>query len=516
MVKIRPLIPWIAAIFSGVLLAISFPALEASDAAWFALVPLILVLRNVSAKRGFQLGFTTGSVWWLCSMFWLTHVTFVGWFLISIYVGLYAGFFGWLVAKWFRRFGASSLPANIGLMFFAPLWWAGAEYFRCTFASGCPWNPLGVSQFKNLALIQLSSFGGVYLVSAVIVWMNVALATALLGYFARKGIFYRRTVPELLLGLFVIALCYVAGFHLYRAVPDGDRQMRVALIQPNIPQDEKWDQEKVNFIYSQLSNLTETVSHLGKIDLIVWPETALPDDLRYSEPSYDLVRALATNGIPLLAGSMDTIYHDDGEPEYLNSSMLIDTFGRLVTQYDKRHLVPFGEYVPLRKLLPFIKAMTPIQASFSPGSTSTVFHLDGPNAAFSALICFEDAIAQLARESVRNGARLIINQTNDAWFDPSGASRQHMAHCIFRCVENHVPAVRSANTGVSCHIDARGNIQISLPVRTSGFSTPVVTLAPDNLPLTFYTRHGDVFAVASLIVTFATAGVVLMRRRQAA
>jgi apolipoprotein N-acyltransferase len=509
--RLRRFGPWIAAIVSGVLLALSFPPAEVSDCAWFGIVPLLIVLRDVNSKKGFQLGFTAGAVWWLCSIFWLTHVTYVGWFLLSLYSGLFTGFFGWLVAKWFSRFGSSSLPSNIGLMIVAPLVWVTGEFVRCTLGTGFPWNPLGVSQYKNIVLIQLASLGGAYLVSALVVWMNTALAAALLGYFARAGAVYRRLFPELLLGLLVIGSSYAAGFRLLREVPESEKTVRVALIQPNIPQDEKWDQEKIDFIYARLRELTETVSHLGKLDLIVWPETALPDDLRYSEPSYNLVRALATNGIPILVGSMDTIFPDNDENIYLNSSMLIDTSGRLEQQYDKRHLVPFGEYVPLRHLLPFMKAMTPIQASFSPGTTSTVFRLNGTYARFSVLICFEDAVAQLARESVRNGARLLINQTNDAWFDPSASSRQHMIQCVFRCVENHVPALRSANTGVSCHIDSRGRIQPTpadavSTVRTGGFYTHVVKLAPDDLPLTFYTRHGDVFAVSALIASLVLAG----------
>lgn len=515
--KFRVIAPWLAAIVSGILLAISFPPVEQPDAAWFCVVPLLIACGFASPKRGFQLGFVSGAVWWLGSIFWLTHVTFVGWFFLSLYCGLFTGLVGWLVAKWFRRFGHSSVGANLGLMLLVPLIWTGGEYFRCTFCSGFPWNPLGVALYRNLALIQLAAFGGAYLVSAVVVWMNIALATALLGYFARKGVFYRRTVPELLIGLVVLALCYTAGIRISREIPDGTRKLRIALIQPNVLQDEKWDQAKIKSIYEDLTDLMAKVRYCGDLDLVVFPETVVPDDLRYSEPSYKLIHDFATNGTPLFVGSMDAVYDESGHPKYLNSSMLIDTRGRLVEQYDKRHLVPFGEYVPLQNILPFIKALTPIEASFSPGSTSTVFHLDGPDTAFSALICFEDSIAQLSRESVRNGARLLINQTNDAWFDPSGCSRQHMAQCVFRCVENHVPAVRSANTGVSCHIDARGNIfpshaDVTDAIRTTGFLTPVVTMAPPDLPMTFYTRHGDLFGVAALVVTLFASLIAAMRR----
>jgi apolipoprotein N-acyltransferase len=152
-----------------------------------------------------------------------------------------------------------------------------------------------------------------------------------------------------------------------------------------------------------------------------------------------------------------------------------------------------------------MKAMTPIQESFNEGKTGTVFRLVSPDTAFSVLICFEDTIAKLARKMVRNGARMLVNQTNDAWFDPSSASRQHMAHCVFRCVENGVPAVRSANSGVTCHIDRRGQVIDILDdgeghTLTHGFSTVEVMVAGADMPLTWYTRHGDVFAWACVAI----------------
>ena len=179
--------------------------------------------------------------------------------------------------------------------------------------------------------------------------------------------------------------------------------------------------------------------------------------------------------------------------------------------YDKRHLVVFGEYIPLQPYVPFIKALTPISESFSPGSTSTVFCLERPPVRFSVLICFEDTVARLARDSVRNGARLLVNQTNDAWFDPSSASRQHMIQCVFRCVENGVPAVRCANTGVSCTIDRLGRIRDVLDdgaghVSVMGFRWSRVDVPGAAMPLTFYTRHGDVFAQACLVLGLIAIG----------
>jgi apolipoprotein N-acyltransferase len=257
---------------------------------------------------------------------------------------------------------------------------------------------------------------------------------------------------------------------------------------------------------------------------VVWPETAVPDDILRSRRSYDLVSGLLTNGVPILVGSMDTEWIGDYRPVHYNSSFLFEPDQGPLQGYDKRHLVLFGEYVPLQRFLPFMTAMTPIQASFTPGSTSTVFRLEEPDITFSALICFEDTVAHLARESVRNGARLLINQTNDAWFDVSAASRQHMAQCVFRCVENRVPAVRVGNTGVSCCIDPYGRVYDVLEKKDGGTvfpgfkNTSVLVPPPDRAP-TFYTRKGDMLggSAAMLSVTLFLAMVLphLLRRRAA-
>jgi apolipoprotein N-acyltransferase len=301
-----------------------------------------------------------------------------------------------------------------------------------------------------------------------------------------------------------------------RLTSPGEAPLRVALIQTNIPQDDKWDESTVSMIYRRLQELTQGALRAGRSDLIIWPETALPDDVATSESSYSLVFSLVTNGTPMLVGSMDTRWLGEGYPNFYNSSFLFDANGEAVQVYDKQHLVPFGEYIPLPRLLPFLKALTPIQESFSPGATATVFRLPGRGLPFSVLICFEDTVSVLARHAVRNGARLLINQTNDAWFDPSAASRQHMAAAVVRCVENGVPMVRVANTGVSCVVDRRGVVTTRLEderggIRLAGFKLAEVRPAPADMPITFYTRHGDIgvqgagLAALAMVLTMAWA-----------
>ncbi|MFH0908662.1 MAG: apolipoprotein N-acyltransferase [bacterium] len=506
-----------AAIISGLLLASSFAPLEWADTAWLALIPLIIALRFVSPRDGFRLGLLAGGVFWLTSISWLHHVSIPGWILLALYCGLYIGVFAWGCGHWLNRFGAAGFLANAGFIVFASTLWTALEYVRSHVGTGFPWNGLGISQYRNMAIIQIASLGGSYAVSFLIVWISAAVGITILRYVDTWGRWGRRLHLEMIMGFLVLAFAFAWGVKTIRSTVEAGTPVRISLIQPGIPQDEKWDQAKIDLIYARLRELTTAALRTGKPDLLVWPETAVPDDVRTSASSYDLVYEIVTNGTPLLVGSMDTAWQDTGHPVYYNSSFLFDREGAIMFAYDKQHLVPFGEYVPMRHIFPFMKAMTPIQESFNEGRTGTVFRLASPEAAFSVLICFEDTVAHLARQMVRNGARMLVNQTNDAWFDPSAASRQHMAHGVFRCVENGVPAVRSANSGVTCHIDRRGRIVDILDdgaghTPTHGFSTVEVAVPGADMPLTWYTRHGDMFAWGCAGV----AGVMLalVRKRQ--
>lgn len=499
---------------SGALLYAAFPPLEWSGCAWFALVPLTLAVHAAARNPGAgwsagRLGYLAGGVFWLLSIAWLTRVTMLGWLALALFCALFFVPPVWILDWGFRRWGAVRCGANLALAAAATVAWCGCEYLRAILFTGFPWHLVGYSQYLNLPLIQWAAWGGGFLVSAAVVGTNFAAALAVLRYAATRGRGARAPFAELAAALALLLPALVAGARGLAAPAAPATPLRLALIQPGIPQTDKWSPEKIEAIYTRLAGLTTAAWHAGRPDLVVWPETAVPDDVRNSEASFQLVRDLARQGAPLLVGSMDTEWRDDGPPRFYNSAFLFDREGRLVQSYDKRHLVLFGEYVPLQRVLPFVKALTPIEASFSPGRTSTVFCLEQPAVPFAVLICFEDTIPALARESVRNGARLLINQTNDAWFDPSAASRQQMIQCVFRCVENRVPAARATNTGVTCCIDPRGRVHDLLrdadgDLRGAGFRLAEVRVPGADLPLTFYTRHGDLFGRGCLL-----AGAVL-------
>jgi apolipoprotein N-acyltransferase len=516
---LRPLsslFPWLLAGASGLLLAAVFAPFNQHDATWFALVPLLVALKFVPARRLFLLGFSAGAACWLVSLFWLTRVTAFGWFGLSLYCALYLGVFAWLVGLRIQRVGTLTVRNNLGTMALAATGWGGLEYLRSILATGFPWNPLAASQHHNVAVLQVCAWGGAYALSALIVWVNAGVALTFLRYIECRGRWGRRPHAELIFGFLLLTGAFMLGWSAWgRAAPPGP-VLRAAVVQTDIPQDEKWDRAKIELIYRRLRELTRGAV-LTAPHLVIWPETALPDDVRSSPASYDLVYQLATSGVPLLVGSMDSVWPDAGPPTYYNCSFLFDGDGAIVGEYRKRHLVPFGEYVPLRHVLPFLKAMTPIEASFTGGHTSTVFRLPGSELPFGALICFEDTVASLAREAVQNGARLLINQTNDAWFDPWWAQWQHMAHSILRAVENGVPVIRCANSGVSCFIDARGRVVEVLErdgqVRFPGYVTGELALPGPEFQPTFYTRHGDLFARTCVLVVLLAAWSALRHRR---
>jgi len=519
-----------AAFLSGILFFCAFPPFEYFFLAWLAPVPLIYLCFCSKPRESFRYGFLAGAVFWLASIFWLTKVSFIGWFFIALYCALYFAVFAFIVSWWFnlmcsqpqadtsaaeslkiasvmggtacrrpdRRAPCPPSPLNPIFLFGLPAVWVGLEYIRAHFLTGFPWNLLGVSQYAWHTLIQCADWGGVYLVSYLIVMGNVAFA--LLIYNRREA----GPASGAALVLFLLIFCLVLGYGRWRLSrpPEQLEAIRAAAVQLNVPQQFKWSEDWANDIYRRLRESTAAVCKTAPPDLIVWPETALPDFMRYCEPSRKAVHETLRFRIPLLVGSMDYELLP-GRTNYFNSSFLIFPAGRPAQVYEKRHLVIFGEYVPLADYLPFLRSIAGVEEDFTPGTKNVVFRLNNGRQIFSVLICFEDTLPYLARECVRAGARLLINQTNDAWFDPSWASRQHMAHCVFRCVENRVACLRAANTGLTCYIDRFGMIRSALePCRIMLDEPQImrskVEFAPVNMPLTFYTRHGDLFAMACL------------------
>ncbi len=527
-----------AAAFSGWVLSCAFPlppafeGLEGAGAAWMALIPLLLVIRASRPKAAFAWGWASGFLFWLLTLSWLLALRHtwggiampaLGWVALSAYCALYTGLFAFVFAAVPDRWRLLPVLA-------APVLWAGTEWLRATLFSGFPWNPLGVSQYRNIAAIQVAGLGGVYAVSALIMMLNAALAMTILRIYSEirnRGARRRRVHAELMVGLAAVAICWSWGVRTVRQTPPyAGASLRVAAIQPAIPQLQKWSASFETDIAKALGEQTE-LALMTRPDLVVWPETATPGMLRIDPLSQRLVESVSTQGNAyLLAGSMDYRQLPGEDPEYLNASFLVSTNGQIEAVYNKRHLVLFGEYLPFENQLPFMKRWSPLGFSCIGGEpTQPLMELATPGTEgrepvrLSVLICFEDVFPYLARRDVRRGARLLINQTNDAWFDGSAASRQHMANAVLRAVENRVPMVRAANTGITCFIDRFGRITERAPgnsdeARARGFSNAAVTASAADMPLTRYTRTGDwLFGLPCALATLLAALFMLLRGR---
>jgi apolipoprotein N-acyltransferase len=501
---------------TGILLALSFPPAASAEAAWLALVPLLLAVRAADRRFAFWLGMSAGAVWWLISIHWLTYVTVLGWLILCLYCAVYVGLFARIAARWLRRYPGDRWLPNLGFMAYTAAAWVGLEWLRATLFTGFPWNTLGTSQFEVVPIRQMAAWTGVYGVSAVLVFFNAGVAATALRYTTGRARGNRTAHPELAAAFLVMALPIAAGIRVVRHDRLTATPLHVGLIQPSIPQFDKWVPETQPLIYRRLLELTEAAQAATPLDLVIWPETALPDDVRYSPESYQLTQYLARDRAPILVGSMDFVRTEDGGVRYYNSAFLFDTAGDIAAAYDKQHLIVFGEYIPWFARLPFLRALTPNMESFSPGRKTQVFELAHPDVRFSALICFEDAIPGLSRRAVTEGARMLAILTNDAWFRQSSASRQHLAHCVFRCIENRVPAVRAANNGMTCAIDHFGSVHTQLTDNDGttfgpGWISAWVMTPPQDMPLTPYTRYGDWFAYTCLAL--AAAGCLASRTR---
>jgi apolipoprotein N-acyltransferase len=431
---------------------------------------------------------------------------------MGLYWAAFASFLAWVRS-------VPSIPAVI----VAPVLWTALEWIRGHAFTGLPWALLGYSQYQNLPVIQIADMTGVYGVSFLAALVNAAIAeTAGLADAARR----RRAA------LSVIAAAVLFGsVWSYGAVRLGQLEkaasipLRVGVVQANIPQDIKWNPNMRRQTIEQYARLSREVAR-GGVDLIVWPEAAMPfffeEDLLFKHRVSSLAREEKTY---LLFGSPSQSADKDGWPVLYNSAYLVDPSGNVVSRYDKMHLVPFGEYVPLSPVLFFINKMVSGIGDFGAGHRYTVMPLTaqdpseggspdsigGKPFGLSVAICFEVIFPEMTRRFVKEGAGLMATITNDAWFGRSAAPHQHFSMVVFRSVENRVPFVRAANTGVSGVIDADGRIRKSTGLFTEAAFRDEVRLSGQSA---VYTRVGDLFAQSCVIITLFLAGIRLRKPSQ--
>lgn len=506
------------ALLTAILMTLAFAPFGRNEMAWVALVPLWICCRYASKRRATWLSWLSGSVFFLASIHWLTHVSVAGFIGLSLYCGLYFIPFGVLVSWCSKRFGTERWYFNFLTMLVATVGWTGFEYLRGVLFTGFAWNPLGVSQYQNLTVAQLASWGGVAAVSALVVWVNASIATTVVHYIEHRRGWSSRPHFEVMAGFMLLALMMSLGWRtIYngrQAWPEG-QPFVVALIQPAVPNIlGDWPDEHIELIYDRVGELTDTALHASDPDMVIWSETILPDFVRNSRRSYEFTSQFASNGVPVLAGSMDFGWSTEGV-QYFNSSLLFGKDGQIAGKYDKQHLVIFGEYIPLHDKLPWLSTLSPIEASFTPGKGPVQLTPSEKVPPFSVLICFEDTVASLARDAVNQGARWLVNQTNDAWFNDAEAV-QHMAQCVFRAIENRVPVARCANTGVTCVIDPFGRVTSLLRDNKGQISKPgflIAEIQPVKDVPTTYKKYGNWLGVSCAVLGLLGLIYALVDRR---
>ncbi len=496
---------------SGLLLILIFPFFNIELLAWIAFIPLLLAIQQENLKDAFWLGWLTGVVYGLGSLYWVTNtmvryggmpllLSVIVLLLLVVYLALYVGAFCFLL-RFLQQYTGYPLIAV------APTLWTALEYLRSFFIIGFPWNSLGYSQFLTPSVTQIADTTGVYGVSFVIVLVNAGIYTVLLTDIPRK-IKIQTTIITL---VFVVLNIGYSLFVLSSSdLERNSERLRIAVVQGNIEQGIKWSKEHRQHIFDIYARLSrQTLEETP--EMIVWPETAVPFIFHY-DPVYkkQIVKLAQDLGVFLLFGGIDIIPDTSSPQQYnsLNSAFLLSPEGKLSGKYDKIHLVPFGEYIPFEHILFFVERITQAIGKVQPGKIYQVMQADGKP--FSTVICFEIIFPNLVRKFVDKGARFLVTITNDAWFGKSSASYQHFAMVTFRAVENRVAIARAANTGISGFIDPYGRIIEQSEIFVD---KTLVHDIPLRTGTTLYTRYGDLFARLCLFLSGIAIGYVILRKR---
>jgi len=500
------------ALLSGILLFGSFSlpgGVSLFPLAWVALVPLLIAVRQAAPRRAFLLGFLAGFTGCFGIYYWIPYcminyadmsrpLAYLALFLLVLILAGYPALFTWLWAVFQRR---SALPAVI----IGPLLWVSLEYIRTYFPlGGFPWALLGNSQYKFLQSIQVAELGGVYLVSWLVALVNFGIAGVL-----QKTPAGQRAWKGLVLAAACFAAAVVYGQVRMKQVDAAFAQkpeLKVGIVQGNIDQGEKWNSQLFWASMVRHIELSKDLLREPK-DLLIWPEAAVTDYFNLAWQDQDqIAKSLSGFDAYFLFGAVSKKQTGE-QKQYFNSAYMLSPNGeKLLGQYDKIHLVPFGEYVPLKKLLFWVDAIAGGNTGDTdPGDKVLVF--DTGSYRIGCVICYEVIFPGLVRKFVKAGAQVMSTVTNDAWFGPTSAPHQHYSTMIFRAVENRVYFIRAANTGISGVCDPCGRTiaqsqiyevaQLEAGVKRSSLRT-------------LYTRLGDWFALSCLGLTLAALAFILI------
>ena len=483
---------------SGVLYSLSIPAADFHALAWICLTPLFVMLgrRDSSRMRGRMLlaaclsgvAAGVGRIYWISDTLidygGLSPLTALGSNVgLILYLALYPTAFLAISSRF--RLSGPFFPLLSAAV------WVLLDWVQNWLLTGFAWMSIGYALHLNKPILQLASVTGVYGLSFAVVAVNAAIAQLLV---LRNGAAVWRLAGMALL----IGGVAAAGSHRIRAFEtENPETLRVGIVQGNVPQGIKWRRDRVDITTTRYVDLTrqlvrESSSGAGPLDLIVFPETALPfylTDPAHSSQRQRIAELAVKISTPILVGSLEGRLRDREHPIY-NRAYLINRSGDIVASADKVHLVPFGEYLPLPLLFNYLEELTAESGRFTPGRAHTLLELPHSGTRLGIFICFESIFPGIPRTLARLGADLLINTTNDAWFGDTSAPYQHMAMAVVRAVETGRPLVRVANTGISAVVTPDGSVLRSTQI----FATETLAVeVPITASSTLYSQYGDSF-----------------------
>jgi apolipoprotein N-acyltransferase len=495
----------ILAVVSGLLFAFSFPDVAIGWFAFVALAPLLIAVHR--AKGGWEaffLGWLAQTTAWLLMVPWVVRVMShygglsqaVGILLfvaMAAILGLYGGLFAALVKQ---------LPLDLRFTpwLAIPLAWAAVEYARTYLLSGFPWNLIATAMIDYPSLVQISRFGGPYFTGAMVVIPSVVIA----WWITQRPPGIMRVLVGGSLGILLL-VWWGTGLVASKlnTRPGGAAFETAAMLQPNISQEMRWDSENVITIFDRMIAMTVTAAQQGA-NIVIWPESTVP--LSYTETPLlqEAIEDLSSEyGIDIILGSVAT---DPRNPNHIWNSAFLVSGGTTIGHYDKIRLVPFGEYVPLRRLLFFAEKLVHAVGEFQFGASDKP--LEG-RLRYGPAICYEIVFPQIGRTQIRNGADVLVTITNDGWYDGTSAPAQHLWQARLRAVEGDRYLLRAATTGISAFIDPAGQVVESIPMGQEGI---IYAKFQPRTTTTPYIRLGDWFAWFAVVVVLI--GIVRGRRHR--
>jgi apolipoprotein N-acyltransferase len=485
---------FILPVLTGLFLAASFPRADQGYFAWIAFVPLIFfILRARSAKGAFAGGFLAGFVEFFLLLMWMPAVLAhhgglpptLAWIAYGLLIGLLACYPAAACAL--VKYPASRSGESYILLF--PFIWVTLEYAQ-SFSpfGGLPWLAAGYSQSRFLNIIQIADITGIYGLSFLLVWTG----TAIVWFIRRRDRGFIACAP-VLLAVLLIAGCLVYGRVSLHRWENLHPRFQAAMLQGNLSFDEPYPAllDKFRDGYVRMASRLKSLH----TDLLVLPES--PSPLFYeSDADYRKVIGHLAARFPFGLVFNNVRSKGNGESRYYNSAYFLDRGGFLTGIYDKIHLVPFGEYIPLKRLFSFVETISKDVSAFAPGNDYRVVEIGGHPA--NAIICFEAVFPPLVRRFVQKGSQLIINLTNDGWYGDSAAPYQHLAISRFRAVENRRYLLRSTNSGISAFIEPTGRLQAATGILREAICEGRFDFIAAR---TLYTRYGDVFVLLCAIIS---------------